>query len=649
MSATQELIEAAQQGNLDAARAALEKGVSADTRDEFEQTVLCWACMNRHPEVAKLLLERGADPNLRGSMTRPLAAAASQGLLDVVKLLLEKNAELDSNAQIFAEMNGFPEIVAVLKAEEERREKAKQAYEEAETPAVVEAASAGDLDAVAQALAAGADMNATDREGRTALVYAAGKAHQEVLDLLLAKGADVEKPDPDGWTPLMFAGNNGHPGCMKALVAKGAKVTSFAMLASAQGGNPATVDVLLDAGLDPSVRHESGGWCGIYAATKSQDAAMVAHLLSKGAKPDVATDGGWTALMVAAKEGNEEIASLLLEKGADPNAVEAQGSTALMGAAGAGSAAIVRRLLAAGARADIVENQLGANALIAAAIGGNAEIVGLLLERGLDPDTRTNEGFPALVYCAGNGDEASVKLLLDRKATVDAANEHGETALLRAAAAGHAGTVDLLLTAGADVNHVSGEGFTALMLAADKGHPEVVRRLLSTGADKDRRHPYAHKTAYDYGRISGNEEVEALLAPPAKPIPKVTQKKVDAAAADAATKELGDAIWSQDLDRAVLALEAGAKIGGTGEDIPLLIAAHAGATDIVRLLLENGADVNAVDVTGLTALAKACGGCHVAMARALLEKGATVTGDVRMAAGIHAHPGIMALLECASP
>lgn len=62
-------------------------------------------------------------------------------------------------------------------------------------------------------------------------------------------------------------------------------------------------------------------------------------------------------------------------------------------------------------------------------------------------------------------------------------------------------------------------------------------------------------------------------------------------------------------------------------------------------MAENGADVDATDVTEVTALAKACGGCDEEMARYLIEKGAAVTSTVAMAASIHGHPGIMALLE----
>ena len=114
---------------------------------------------------------------------------------------------------------------------------------------------------------------------------------------------------------------------------------------------------------------------------------------------------------------------------------------------------------------------------------------------------------------------------------------------------------------------------------------------------------------------------------------------------ETATNALNDALWGNDLDAGVAALSAGANVNGLGDDKLICAAAHAGHLDMVRLLVENGADVNAEDAAGISALGKACGGCHEDMAKYLLDKGAKVTSTVMMAAGIHQHPGIMALLE----
>jgi uncharacterized protein len=484
MSADTRLREAAQRGDVAVARDAVACGADVNARDQFEQTVLCWAILNGHTDVAKVLLENGADPNLRGAMTSPLAAAASQGQQELVELLLSMGAAVDDNACILAQINDHHAIVARLETAKANPVAAPPPRAPVAVAKILTAAIAGDLAGVEQALADGESVDTQDSAGTTALMNAAGSGHTELVKALLAKGA----------------------------------------------------------------------------------------------------------------------------------------------------------------RTDLVERRMGANALLAAAIAGNAETLGLLLDAGMDVAFANEDGFSALTYCAARGDTASVSLLLARGAPVDHANNYGETPLLRAAGAGHADAARLLLDAGANIDHASNERFTALMLAADKGHLEVVRVLLERGADQTAV-SLALKRAHDYARIAGHTEIHDLLKPPDKVIPKLTLRSVSPDETSVQNKRLTDAIWGKDFDQAVSALESGATLAGEGDDIPLILAAHSGSTDIVRLLLENGAPVDAADSIGLTALCKACGGCYVDMARALLEKGATITADVRMCAGIHAHPGIMALLE----
>ena len=68
------------------------------------------------------MLEAGADPNLRGSMTPPLTSAASQGHLEIATRLLELGAENDGNCKIFAQMNEHASTLAKIEEVEVARE-----------------------------------------------------------------------------------------------------------------------------------------------------------------------------------------------------------------------------------------------------------------------------------------------------------------------------------------------------------------------------------------------------------------------------------------------------------------------------------------------------------------------------------------------
>ena len=89
-----------------------------------------------------------------------------------------------------------------------------------------EAAYNGNIQAVKQHLAAGTDVNAKDRHGRTPLYVVAGS--KEVVELLIAKGADVNAKDNNRRTPLHRAANRGHTEIVELLIAKGADVNAIA-------------------------------------------------------------------------------------------------------------------------------------------------------------------------------------------------------------------------------------------------------------------------------------------------------------------------------------------------------------------------------------------------------------------------------------
>jgi len=163
---------------------------------------------------------------------------------------------------------------------------------------LVDAARRGEVELVRSMLDDGADVNAAQGDGLTALHASAERGHVEIARLLIAAGADLDAETRIGhYTPLHLAGRGGHGHVVLALAEAGADVsratsntgvTPLHLAASAVGGEPA-VATLLDHGAAVSAREASAGQTPLMFAAAYDRAAAVRELLSRGADPAITT------------------------------------------------------------------------------------------------------------------------------------------------------------------------------------------------------------------------------------------------------------------------------------------------------------------------------------------------------------------------
>ena len=265
-------------------------------------------------------------------------------------------------------------------------------------------------------------------------------------------------------------------------------------------------------------------------------------------------------------------------------------------AAREGDAVTVRSLLSEGEAADGLPNRYNATPLHDAARGGHGEIITLLLDAGAALDGADTNGLTALSAAAEHGHLEVVRQLLSRGASVDPLG--AASALHNAAAKGHAAVVELLIEHGARVNR---DGWTSLMAAARAGYVRILELLIRNGADLHAGPP-DHGTALYLA--AGRREADSLQ----------------------------------------LLVEADACLA------PLTRSVLVNRPNTLRELLDEGADANAFDCHGCTALqwAALCG--SAGMVEALLRHDASV--DVRgpedrpplISAAIRAEAGIVRLL-----
>ena len=188
--------------------------------------------------------------------------------------------------------------------------------------ALIDAAHEGDAQAVRDLLRRGADVEARDSFGRTALLWAAIKGHTDVINIFLEINADVNAKGENDKTALIHASARGQTDIIRALLLGGADVNMgdrfgrTPLLWAAIKGNVETAKTLLENGADPNAKTNDGWPALMYAAFKG-DADTVKILLTGGADANVETKLGMTPLMGAINRGHTQVATLLKEAGAD--------------------------------------------------------------------------------------------------------------------------------------------------------------------------------------------------------------------------------------------------------------------------------------------------------------------------------------------
>ena len=471
------------------------------------------------------------------------------------------------------------------------------------TSPVAAAAMKGDRARLRVLLQQKADVNAPQADGATAIEWAAYRNDLDMADLLIAEGANVKLANRDGVTPLWLASEN---------------------------GSARMIGKLIEAGADPNERQPNGE-TPLMMAARNGNLAALKFLLDHRANVNLKEDlRGTTALMWAAEQMHAEAVKLLVERGADVAAATAPDTRNSR----LNIAPTVQQRIAQ----DVAFGTRRPRRPTPGAAEDTADAADDFAAFYRLPQVKDGGGLTSLVYAAREGCLECARTLLDAAANVNQVTNYGWSALLTATQNRHYQLAAYLLSRGANPNLPNKGGWTPLYLATDNRNIESgdypVRK--PDMDDLDFIKLLIEKGASVNARICGIESSDQACK--GDTTETRTNFTMQWLYEDGATPFLR-AAQSGDLNLMKLLLAHGAdpKIATAHNDTALAVASGIGwvegitfewspeeTVEAIKMCLELGIDPNTVDDEGRTALHGAAHKGRTEVIQLLVDHGANL-------------------------
>lgn len=602
----------------------LGNGATPSSNDEgaskgaFLGPILIQACMRGHDEVARLLLQHGADVTaIDDNKCSALYYALSYGggreslastLLDSV----ESIEELFDFKSTFLQATRLGLTNILEKCINLLRAAGRSEY-----------------------------WQYTDDHGRTPIHLAAAAGHDETVLLFIRHDAEIDGIEPeDNCTPLVLAAASGHWKTVQVLldndanlkVTVGNRKTILTYIAEAEvrSGQAAAIRLLLEQKLNPNLK-DGNGLTALMAASTKGNLDVIRVLLEFRANPEITYLWGWSAIHFAARNASpvaRTMCELLIKAGSDPLQTDTDDWLPFHLASGWGNTEVLDLLI-----------EYGQDTLNARANDGrtplhfgfrNPESLRWLLNRGAGVDAVDHQSVTTLMIAAAQRELEPIHLLLEYNARVDLGDSNGQTALHRAAKAGNCAIGRELLDKDPGVLHCKDTNdCSALHIAITNGSEGFAEMLLDEFYNKGH-------SLDDLSQPRRDTNSTPLISAVEHDQLRVAQKLVKLGASTEARddsrktallwvfekKESECLNWLESLLKSTSGSRINVNAGENKCPTALHEAAKKGWEDVVELLLNNGANINEQGGQFNTALTAAAANGWVGIADDLLDRNA---------------------------
>ena len=458
----------------------------------------------------------------------------------------------------------------------------------ADDPGLVDAARTQDQSKVRALLGRRADVNLRSADGSTALLWAAHWNDVPTADLLIRAGANANTSNDFGMTPLSRACTNGSAALVELLLKAGANPNApigtgeTPLMTCAGSGSVDAVRMLIARGANVSAKEPAQNQDALMWAAAERHPDVVRLLIEGGADLRAHTKKGFTALHFATREGDLESTRALLAAGVDVNVrstpdeaadAERKNETPVTGRTVSGAATGPGAPRGPAYQATI---SAGSTPLLVATVRGHVPLALFLLEQGADPNV-LDGGFTPLHWASGTWEGGISNPVYGFTDPMSGIPNRTQKVQLVKALLDHGANPNSRMTrrppgfAGLGGGYEDAPGATPFLLASAAADLELMRMLLAAGAD---------------------------------PMQVTDSKTTAVMAASGLNRGIGESSTTEEQALAAVRflIELGADGRGatTSGENALFGAAYRGWNTLLALLIEKGADVNALSKAGVT-------------------------------------------------